>query len=231
MNAILKPESIPHRNPERLWQVQDVERQFAAAHELLRRSQTLSSTVAGNLSLRLSGEETLLIASFNGPHAGRAAVFDFDLSEEAGHASANLKEVAALHIAILRERPDANVVVHTHSPYLTAWSLAGRALPARYATLLNASDEDIPLARWGARYAIEPVREVLAHHPRATAALLANHGPFAWGNGVHEVARLLSFLEEAAHFTLLAEQLGGAQPLPAGAYEAVQAGRKKFYGG
>lgn len=112
---------------------------------------------------------------------------------------------------------------------LTAWSIAGRSLPVRYATLLGNGTDDVPLAAWGARYATEPVVEVLQKHPNAYATLLANHGPFVWGDTVLGVARQLVFLEEASYFTFLAEQLGGARELPAGAYEAVQLGKQKYY--
>jgi len=209
--------------------VQHFERDFDAAHQLLLRHKTLSVTEAGNLSLRVPGQDKLVIASFNGAGHGVAGVVDFDLQGHTGTLTPSLKEVAALHIAILRERPAANAVIHTHSPYLTAWSIAGRALPVCYATLLGHGTDDVPLAAWGARYAAEPVVDALRAHPNAYATLLANHGPFTWADSVIGVARQLAFLEEAAYFTYLAEQLGGAQPLPEGAFEAVQLGRKKFY--
>lgn len=209
--------------------VQQFEQDFAQAQQLLRKSKTLSVTEAGNISLRVPGEDRLLIASLNGSASGVAGVVDFELTSHLGSLPPNLREVAALHIAILRERPDANAVIHTHSPYLTAWSIAGRPLPVRYATLLGNGTDDIPLAAWGARYAPEPVIDVLNKHPNAKAALLANHGPFLWAESVLAAARQLVFLEEAAYFTFLAEQLGGAKELPPGAYEAVQRGREKYY--
>jgi L-ribulose-5-phosphate 4-epimerase len=209
--------------------VQKFEREFAEAQQLLRKSQTLSVTEAGNISLRVPGESRLVIASLNGQGSGIGGVVDFDLNSHIGTLTPSLKEVAALHIAILRERPDANAVIHSHSPYLTAWSIAGRALPVRYATLLGNGTDDIPLAAWGARYAEQPVIDVLRKHPKAKATLLANHGPFAWADSVLNAARQLVFLEEAAYFTHLAEQIGGAKELPPGAFEAVELGRKKFY--
>ena len=209
--------------------VQQFEQEFEQAHQLLLKSKTLSVTEAGNLSLRVPGQDKLVIASFNGAGHGVAGVVDFDLNGHIGTLSPSLAEVAALHIAILRERPQTNAVIHTHSPYLTAWSIAGRPLPVRYATLLGHGTDDVPLAAWGARYAAEPVVAALRAHPNAYATLLANHGPFTWADSVLGVAKQLVFLEEAAYFTFLAEQLGGAKPLPEGAFEAVQAGKKKFY--
>lgn len=210
--------------------VQDFERDFAQAHQLLLQQRTLSVTESGNLSLRVPGQDRLVIASFNGEGHGSAAVVGFDLEPHGGSLTPNLREVAPLHAAILRERPHANAVIHTHAPYLTAWSIAGRPLPVRYVTLAGQGTDDVPLTAWGPRYAAEPVIATLREHPQAYAALLANHGPFSWADSVHGVAKQLAFLEEAAYFTYLAEQLGGAKPLPAGAFDAIQLGRKKFYG-
>ena len=209
---------IDSRDP--LFIVQQFEKDFAAALALLHRHQALSANEAGNISLRLPGEEQLLIASLNGPDAGTAALLDFDLQRSQGSLTENLREVAALHVAIYRERPAVRSVIHTHSPYLSAFAIAGRPLRPHASQLLGVLDEDqsIPLTAWGPRYSAEPVVAALREHPRAPAALLANHGPFAWTErDLLATTRLLINLEESAHLTCLAAQLGTPQPFPAGA--------------
>lgn len=96
--------------------VQQFEQEFEQAHQLLLKSKTLSVTGAGNLSLRVPGQNKLVIASINGAGHGVAGVVDFDLNGHIGTLSPSLAEVAALHIAILRERPQTHAVIHTHSP-------------------------------------------------------------------------------------------------------------------
>jgi L-ribulose-5-phosphate 4-epimerase len=206
---------------------QQFEQQFAQAKQLLRKHQALSSNEAGNISLRLAGEERLIIASLSGADSGVAALVDFDLQHSQGSLTDNLREVAALHVAIYRERPQVTTVIHTHSPYLTAFAIAGRPLRAHAAQLLGilAEDEQIPLTSWGPRYAPEPVVAALREHPQAPAALLANHGPFAWSTGdVLAVTRLLINLEESAYLTFLAQQLGIPQPFPSGAAQLSRLG-------
>ncbi|MDU9394695.1 class II aldolase/adducin family protein [Pseudomonas sp. zfem002] len=206
---------------------QQFEQDVASAHQLLQRHQALSANQAGNLSLRLPGQERLLIAAFNGPDAGRTAVLDFDLEQSQGRLNDNLREVAALHVAIYRQRPQVRSVIHTHSPYLSAFAIAGRPLRAHASQLLGVLDEDqeIPLTAWGPRYAPEPVIAALQAHPRAPATLLANHGPFAWSErDALAATRLLINLEESAHLTWLAAQLGTPQPFPAGAAERSRQG-------
>jgi ribulose-5-phosphate 4-epimerase/fuculose-1-phosphate aldolase len=207
--------------------IQVFEQQFAQAKQLLIKSQALSSNEAGNISLRIPGEERLVIASLSGEDSGVSAIVDFDLLASQGSLTDNLKEVAALHVAIYRERPQVNAVIHTHSPYLTAFAIAGRPLRAHATQLLGILDEDqeIPLTAWGPRYAAEPVISALRDHPHAPAALLANHGPFAWSErDVLAATRLLVNLEEAANLTFLAQQIGTPQPFPAGAAKRSRQG-------
>lgn len=206
---------------------QAFEQQFAEARQLLVDTHTLSPTEAGNISWRLPGEERLLIASLSGPDQGVAGLVDFDLGNAQGRLTENLREVAALHVAIYRERPQVNAVIHTHSHYLTAYSIAGVPLRAHATQLLGVIDEDqaIPVTDWGPRYAIEPVVAALREHPGIPAALLANHGPFAWSEkGLLSATRLLVNLEEAAHLTWLAEQIGKPQAFPAGAAKRARQG-------
>lgn len=108
--------------------IQVFEQEFAEAKQLLIKSQALSSNEAGNISLRIPGEERVVIASLSGTDSGISAIVDFDLRGSQGSLTDNLKEVAALHVAIYRERSQVNAVIHTHSPYLTAFAIAGRPL-------------------------------------------------------------------------------------------------------
>lgn len=218
-------ESRPVSDP--LLALQQFEQAFAQARQLLIDTQTLSPTHAGNISLRVGDQEKLLIASLAGPDAGTAVLLDFDLRTHQGTLSANLQEVAALHVAILRERPQATSVIHTHSLYLTAHAIARRPLRPYSSGLLGLlrEDQQIPVSEWGPRYTSQPVIDLLRDDTTAPAVLLANHGPFAWSEkGVLGAARLLVALEDAAHLALLAEQLGGAQALPAGAAELARRG-------
>jgi len=209
--------------------VQKFQHDFAEGVRLLKESGIFVYRAAGNISLRVPGEDKLVIANTNAPHSGVTAVVDFDLKTHQGTLSHGLREVLPLHIAVLRERPDVNSVFHLHTPYLTGYAVAGRPLPNQYIPLLARSPEDFPVAEWGPRSDAEPVIELLKKHPKAPAALLANHGPFAWGTGVIEVVNFFIALEESAHVFFVAEQLGGIKQLPANAYERVQQGRKKFY--
>lgn len=227
MSAVPRFQDVPPQNELQL--VQQFESDFAKAMQLLKDSGVFVYRGAGNISLRVPGKDRIIIANTNGPNSGVATIVDFDLTNHQGTFGGALREVTALHVAILRKRPDVNAVIHLHTPYLTGFSAAGRPLPNRYIPLLARTPDDIPVAEWGPRYAPEPVEKLLDEHPNAPAALLANHGPFAWGKSVLEVTSFFIALEESAHVFFVAEQLGGVKQVPENAYERVQQGRHTFY--
>lgn len=209
--------------------VQKYQRDFAEGVRLLKEAGVFVYRAAGNISLRVPGEDRIVIANTNGPNSGLTAVVDFDLNTVEGTLSHGLREVAPLHIAILKTKPEVNSVIHLHTPYLTGFAVAGRPLPNKYIPLLARTPDEYPVAEWGPRYAAEPVLAALEQHPQAQAALLANHGPFAWGDSVLDVVNFLIALEESAHVFFIAEHLGGVKELPADAYQRVQEGRRKYY--
>ncbi len=164
--------------------------------------------LAGNISLRWPGQDRLIIANTNPPGSGEPVVVDFTLQDIQGELNPGLRDVVQLHIAILKERPQAQAVIHLHTPYLTGYAVAGRPLPNQYIPLIGRHRENVPVSKWGARHEAQPLHELLAEHPDASAALLSNHGPFVWGASVLEVVNHLIALEESAHVFHIAEQAG-----------------------
>src|SRR5207302_6844301 len=90
--------------------------------------------------------------------------------------------VVDMHTAIYRERPDTGCVIHTHSPYATAFAVAGRPIECwTEAFGIFGLDEGVPVAGYGPRgseQAIDNIRKVLTRRTRAV--LLANHGVLAF---------------------------------------------------
>jgi L-fuculose-phosphate aldolase len=90
-----------------------------------------------------------------------------------------------LHAAILRARPDAQAVVHTHSPRATALSSARRGIPPIHYMATLAGDggrQGIPCAPH-ATFGTEALAQAAIARlgPALRAVLLANHGVVALG--------------------------------------------------
>ena len=176
----------------------------AAARSLFARGLTHGST--GNLSRRV-GDRILVTptgSSLGTVDPGQLSVIDPAGRPLAGPAPS--KE-AFLHAAMLRARPDAAAVVHTHSTHAAAVScLDGldpeNALPplTAYFTMRIGRLPLVPYHAPGDA-ALEPLAEELAR--RHAALLLSNHGPVVAGATLRAALDAAEELEETAKLFLL----------------------------
>jgi L-fuculose-phosphate aldolase len=85
-----------------------------------------------------------------------------------------------MHAAIYAARPDAQAIVHTHSPRATALACAGRGIPAFHYTIALAGGDVrcVPYATFGTD---ELAEQALSGLRGRRAVLLANHGVVALG--------------------------------------------------
>jgi L-ribulose-5-phosphate 4-epimerase len=183
----------------------------AVAH--LAATNSLSIVGNGNAATRY-GADKFVISGFEGPLKGgpvAVVVLDHDEQVHEGELFYHHEEVLPLYSAILTERPDAEVAIHTHSPHLVAWALAQRPLPiAGFPELAEFGVDHIPVTEAAARYDSQPVIDTIRAHPGAPALLHANHGLLAWGRDMASLGRLVVALEEAARLQLNAAPLAAA---------------------
>lgn len=128
----------------------------------------------------------------------------------------NLSRFSEQKDNILHEpRLEADTLVHAHTPYLSAWSLAQKPFPILYvAAQRHLLAREIPNHLERRRTPLDVVRERLDQYPELApppALLESNGGANFWGKGILETARLILFIEEAARYQAIAEQIGGAQ--------------------
>jgi L-fuculose-phosphate aldolase len=215
----------------------ELRHQTVRAAEHLFATGVMSHSGHGNLSARLPGAERMLLTPggiIRGLDPARLCVVDFDGNVLDGELEAVAREIVAMHAAVYRERATAGAAIHTHSPHVTTFAVAGRPLPCVYEAMLRFGvADDVPVADWGPRGSPESVRAIAATlraHPRAPAVLLANHGLLASGADPLAAAQLVVTLEEAAELSLAAQGLGGARPFPAGALEREREHMARFAG-
>jgi L-fuculose-phosphate aldolase/L-ribulose-5-phosphate 4-epimerase len=205
--------SYPIKGPPLSERTLAVKREVDKIVALFHASQSLTVVGNGNAAIRVPGEEKLILAGFEGPLKGGPAatvVVGFDHAVHEGDLHYYHEEVLHLHIAVLRERPDVNVSIHTHSPYLIGWALANRPLPLQHsAELAHLPVREIPISAPARRDDAGPVIETLRAYPAAPALLIGNHGLIAWGSDIPRTGQLIVSLEEAARFALDAEELAG----------------------
>ena len=160
------------------------------------------------------------------------AVVPFDGVAFDGALEPTMAEIVVMHAGVYRERPAVGPIIHTHSPYVTAFAAAHAPLPCAYEALLRfgvtESNPVAALAPRGSRESVTNIMEQIRAHPDVPAVLLANHGVLAFGRDPLESAQLIMVLEEAAAATVRARVLGGEQGFPEGALERVHARVHRF---
>ena len=122
---------------------------------------------------------------------------------------------APTHLVLYRRFPQVGGVVHTHSPFATAWAQAGHDLPCLGTTHADHFNGSVPVTRMLTTEEIERayeestgevIVEAVEEHgvdPVALpAALVRGHGPFTWGLDVEDAVENAIALEAVAALAL-----------------------------
>jgi len=189
----------------------DTDRELRAAIIDITRSLDAAGLVpnkSGNVSCRSSGG--FLITPAGVPYAELLPDQIVELSPDGSPDPAGPRPSSEwrMHEAIYALRPDAEAIVHTHSPYATALACAGRGIPAfHYMIALAGGDvRCMPYATFGtAELAVTAVRGLADRR----ATLLANHGVVALGASLRDAHAVAVEVENLArqYLALLAAGL------------------------
>ena len=182
-------------------------------------SGAISANGHGNVSLRVPGAEEIYFTA--GPslrnHAPSAVVrvgLDGTLLE--GDLPPIQGAVVAMHTAMYADHLDVGCVLHTHSPYATAYAVAHRPIGCWVEALaMFGLPTGVPLAGYGPRGSDQAVANIRASiTPGVPAVLLANHGVLVF-HRTPELAILVGgIVEEAAQAGLNADSIGGPVEIP-----------------
>jgi L-fuculose-phosphate aldolase len=119
-----------------------------------------------------------------------------------------------LHLAVYLARSDVNAIVHVHSPFATAFAVAGMSIPVVLEETAQAIGHEIavvPYAITGSRRLGEYTVQTLGSE--GCAALLANHGVIGCGATVAQALRICYVAEQTAQVALYARMLGSVRDL------------------
>jgi L-ribulose-5-phosphate 4-epimerase len=114
----------------------------------------------------------------------------------------------ASHLYIYRHRPDIHGVVHTHSPYATAFAAVGKPIPVVLTAIGDEFGGPIPCGGFALIGGEEIGRIVIESIGASPAVLLKNHGVFTVGPSGKKAVKAAVMVEEVAQTVWLALQLG-----------------------
>jgi L-fuculose-phosphate aldolase len=193
-------------------QVVDVSRRVVA-------SGAISANGHGNVSLRVPGAEEMYFTA--GPslrdHPASSVVrvgLDGTLLE--GDLPPIQGAVVAMHTAMYADHDEVGAVLHTHSPYATAYAVAHRPIACWVeAMAMFGLPTGVPLAGYAPRGSDQSVANIRAAvSPGVPAVLLANHGVLVF-HRTPELAILVGgVVEEAAQAGINASRIGGPVEVP-----------------
>jgi L-ribulose-5-phosphate 4-epimerase len=120
----------------------------------------------------------------------------------------------ASHLYIYRHRPDVCGIVHTHSPYATAFAALGRPIPVYLTAIADEFGGPIPcggFALIGGEQIGKKVIEAIGNSP---AVLLKNHGVFTVGPSAENAVKTAVMVEDVARTVWIALQMGRPEEIP-----------------
>jgi L-ribulose-5-phosphate 4-epimerase len=114
----------------------------------------------------------------------------------------------ASHLCIYRHRPDVGGIVHTHSPYATAFAAVNRPIPVYLTAQADEFGGPIPCGGFALIGGEEIGKVVIESIGTSCAVLLKNHGVFTIGPNAEAAVKAAVMVEDVARTTWLALQLG-----------------------
>jgi L-ribulose-5-phosphate 4-epimerase len=213
--------------------VDDLRAEVAALHAELTRYGLVMWT-AGNVSARVPGEDLMVIKPSGVSYADLTAdsmiVCDLDGRVVAGTLAPSSDTAA--HAYVYRSMPEVGGVVHTHSPYATAWAARGEAIPCVLTAMADEFGGEIPVGPFaliGNDDIGKGIVDTLSGH-RSPAVLMRNHGVFAIGPTGRAAVKAAVMCEDVARTVHLARSLGDPLPIATSDVDALHHRYTNDYG-
>jgi L-fuculose-phosphate aldolase len=188
----------------------------------------INQGTSGNVSARVEGG--LLITPTGVPYDVLTPDMICEMDLEGGYRGERLPSSEwRMHVDILRERPEAQAVVHAHPTYATALACLRQEVPAFHYMVAAVGGPSLRCSDY-ATFGTRALSEVMLAAMRDRAAcLLANHGMICFGPSLDKALWLAVEIEAMCRQYAVARTLG--EPVLLDADEMARVGRRfKSYG-
>jgi L-ribulose-5-phosphate 4-epimerase len=136
----------------------------------------------------------------------------------------------ASHLYIYRQRPDVGGIVHTHSPYATAFAAVGKPIPVCLTAIADEFGGPIPVGGFALIGGEETGKIVVESIGSSSAVLVKNHGVFTIGKNAEAAVKAAVMTEDVARTVWYALQLGMPVEIPAEDVAQLHARYTNVYG-
>jgi len=198
---------------------------IAAATRRLQAEGLLSGS-SGNLSVRLiDGRVAITPAAVPYDELEGDDIVVIGGAEFAARGDRRPSSEFRLHLAVYAARADVGAIVHTHSPFATAFAAAREPIPAVHyviAPLLDGRSDRIRVAPYATFGTQELADACVATLGDDNAVLLASHGAVVVAADLPTAMDRARTVEELASLTWHARALGGANVIDRAELERVR---------
>ena len=184
--------------------------------------------IGGNISLRLApkADRQLLAITpssryYDSMVAEDIQIIDFQGQRVAGNLNPSVE--TGLHIGIYQAKRNVNAIMHTHSVFASAVSVAGLNIPPITEDQVACLGGKIELAGHAPSGSRELVKNVLDALENRRAVLLQNHGAIAIGRTLTDAFMASELIEKTAKVFILARYAGKVNQLPPEIIAATEA--------
>jgi L-ribulose-5-phosphate 4-epimerase len=210
-----------------------VRHEVSALHAELVRYNLVAWT-AGNVSGRVPGTDLFVIkpsgVDYDAIEPDTMILCDLDGTVVEGDLSPSSDTAA--HAYVYRELPDVGGVVHTHSPYATAWAARAEPIPCVLTAMADEFGGPIPVGPFALIGNDDIGKGIVATlaGSRSPAVLMQNHGVFTVGRTARAAVKAAVMCEDVARTVHLSRQLGEPVPIPQGDVDRLFDRYQNVYG-
>jgi L-fuculose-phosphate aldolase len=165
---------------------------------------------AGNVSVRVPGEEKILITpsqkEYEDTKPEDMLVLDFDGKVLEGNRNPSVEK--NMHLAVYKAREDVGAVIHSHGIYSTALSLHSQELPPVMDEFVPYVGGTVKVAEYGESGSPELAEHAVEALEERNAVILSNHGNLCCGSHLAGALKVLRMVERVAQIYLLGRIMG-----------------------
>ena len=164
----------------------------------------------GNVSIRMPNKKEFLITpTFNQyEKMRRDDVVHLTFDGEQLSQGKNTSTEYRLHAAIYRIRPNANCIIHTHSPYATMLSILRRDIPTLMEEMVILLGGTINVSEFAIAHTDNIAEKAVSALNNTNGILLANHGVIVCGRNMSHTVKMAEVVEKMALIYWGALQIG-----------------------
>lgn len=187
-----------------------VMKQDVLAHAQRAFKNKLFTGTSGNLSV-FNREDNVMAITPSGVRYESMKVEDIVIVSSTGdviEGHHNPSSEMEMHLEVYEQLEEVNALVHTHSPFATAFAVVNKVIPLILIEMVPFLNGEIHVASYETPGTRELGRSICKVLQNAPAALMQNHGAVTVGSSLQEAYIRSEYVEDAAKIYHHALQIG-----------------------